>query len=256
MVELAAAHLLGDAIPWYQWLARTMGRPTWSAFTRALCSRFGSPEDDDPEGSLAKLSQTTTVRDYQAKFEWLANRSLVLPEPFLLRCFISGLHEDIRAGVKLLSPHTLLQAYTIAKQQEETTSALVSAISKRQSSRSPFNRSSYPPTPPPPLPNPPSKWTTPNPSTSANIPPGVRRLSIAEQPERHAKNLCFNCDEQYRPGHHCKSSQLLLLEADDSATPIERSEEDNEEEPPVEISLHALCGTTRPETMCLSGHIK
>lgn len=67
MVELAAAHLLGDAIPSYQWLARTMGRPTWSAFTRALCSHFGSPEDDDPEGSLAKLRQTTTVRDYQAK---------------------------------------------------------------------------------------------------------------------------------------------------------------------------------------------
>lgn len=179
-----------------------------------------------------------------------------MPEPFLIRCFISGLHEDIRAGVKLLSPHTLLQAYTIAKQQEETTSALVPAVSKRQSSRSPFNRSSYPPTPPPPLPNPPSKWTTPNPSTSANIPSGVRRLSIVEQQERRAKNLCFNCDEQYRPGYHSKRPQLLLLEADDSAAPIERSDEDNEEEPPVELSLHALCGTTRLETMCLLGHIK
>lgn len=112
-------------------MARTMGSPTWSAFPRALCSRFGLLKDDDLEGSLAKLSQTTTARGYQAKFERLANQSLILPEPFLIHCFISSLHEDIRAGVKLLSPHTLLQAYKIAKQQKETNNAIVSAVSKR-----------------------------------------------------------------------------------------------------------------------------
>ena len=30
--------------------------------------------------------------------------------------------------------------------------------------------------------------------------------------ERRKKGLCFNCDEKFQPGHHCKSAKLFLLE--------------------------------------------
>jgi len=29
--------------------------------------------------------------------------------------------------------------------------------------------------------------------------------------ERRKKGLCFNCDEKFQPGHHCKSAKLFLL---------------------------------------------
>lgn len=62
----------------------------WSTFAQALlCTQFGIPEDEDPEGSLSKLRQTTTVRDYPAKFERLANSSQIIPKAFPIRCFIS-----------------------------------------------------------------------------------------------------------------------------------------------------------------------
>ena len=46
------------------------------------------------------------------------------------------------------------------------------------------------------------------------LPNNVKRLSSAEQAKRRSKGLCFNCDEQFKPGHRCKQSQLLLLDAD------------------------------------------
>ena len=30
--------------------------------------------------------------------------------------------------------------------------------------------------------------------------------------ERRRKGLCFNYDEKFQPGHHCKSAKLFLLE--------------------------------------------
>lgn len=43
------------------------------------------------------------------------------------------------------------------------------------------------------------------------FPPGVKRLTWAEQQERRTKRLCFNNDEHYKLGQICKKSKLLLL---------------------------------------------
>ncbi|TXG57057.1 hypothetical protein EZV62_018370 [Acer yangbiense] len=68
----------------------------------------------------------------------------------------------------------------------------------------------------------------------------IRRLSPAEQADRHSKGLCFNCDEQFKPGHHCQKLQLLLLEVEifDEKDQIQEVEPSSE----VEISIHALTG--------------
>lgn len=86
------------------------------------------------------------------------------------------------------------------------------------------------------------------------MPTGVRRLSLAEQQERREKGLCFNCDEQFRPGHGCKRPQFLLLETGDGLE-IEPCL-DNHDTSSMEITLNALIGTQHPETMRLSGMIK
>ncbi|KAK9224566.1 hypothetical protein WN943_009601 [Citrus x changshan-huyou] len=62
-------------------------------------------------------------------------------------------------------------------------------------------------TPTPPAPS----LLGPVPST---LPNNVKRLSSAEQVESRSKEFCFNCDEQFKPGHRCKQPQLLLLDAD------------------------------------------
>lgn len=64
---------------------------SWQMFLHAIELRFAPSLYDDPKGALFKLCQTTTIKDYQAKFESLTNRIVCLPPPFYLSCFISGL---------------------------------------------------------------------------------------------------------------------------------------------------------------------
>ena len=56
----------------------------------AVQARFAPSAYEDPGGTLFKLRQTGSVRDYQAEFDALANRVLGLPPQFFLSCFIFG----------------------------------------------------------------------------------------------------------------------------------------------------------------------
>lgn len=96
------------------------------------------------------------------------------------------------------------------------------------------------------------------PSILGPPPPGLPpypHLSVAEQAERRAKGLCFNCDEQFKPGHRCKAPQLLFLDVDieDKNKQAEVFEGLPET---VEVSLKALTGATSQNTMQLKGNLK
>lgn len=93
--------------------------PTWQEFLKALLVRFGPSEYRDIQGELAKLTQTTSVADYQSRFEALANQTTGVPESFLQSCFESGLRNDIRREVRALQPHSLMQAVNLAKLMED-----------------------------------------------------------------------------------------------------------------------------------------
>lgn len=54
-VNLASFHLDGIALQWHQWLAKSHGPMTWEEFTKALLSRFGPNDYDDPSESLHRL---------------------------------------------------------------------------------------------------------------------------------------------------------------------------------------------------------
>lgn len=58
IMTLATAHLIGDAIPCYQWIERTMGELSLAQFTRALYNWFGELEEPDAGGGLSKFQET------------------------------------------------------------------------------------------------------------------------------------------------------------------------------------------------------
>ncbi|KAH7565427.1 hypothetical protein JRO89_XS09G0205300 [Xanthoceras sorbifolium] len=154
---------------------------TWEQFKRALQTRFGSLEEANAGGTLSKLLQTGTVKNYQLQFE---RSSSTLPGP-------SQLASTSRAH------------------------------------------------------------TSSTPSLLGLVPPGLlpyHRLSAAEQAEKGTKGLSFNCDEQFKPGHRCKTPQLLLLEAD-VAKDAELEDEYDDASLTVKISLKALTGLSPQNTM-------
>jgi len=274
-LRIASFYMEGDALTWFQWMYSNGQLHSWPAFIHALELRFAPSQYDDPKGALFKLCQTTTVKDYQHAFESLANRITGLAPQFYLSCFISGLRADIRREVQAFQPVSLSHAIHLAKLQEEKLNDKTPPPSFRRPDSNP-NR--YTPRPnltttnnptnttTPPNPNP---HTTPNPNT--NRTPTIKRLSPAELQSRREKGLCYNCDERYQPGHHCKRQfHILIAEPDPYETPQELlnslllqneppqtttpSPEDEIDLNP-QISLHALMGHTIPQTLRMLGQI-
>lgn len=67
-----------------------------------------------------------------------------------------------------------------------------------------------------------------------------------------AKELCYNCDEQYSFGHQCK--KLFWVELDDSEDSILDSGEKTVGDPA--IPLHAISGIQTSQTMQLLAEIE
>lgn len=118
-LTVASFHMEGRALAWFQWMNTTHQFPSWPAFLEALRTRFAPSQFEDPSGALCKLTQSGIVAQYLADFEDLANRTIGLPTPFLLSCFISGLTPEIRREVQANKPATLVQAAGLARLQEE-----------------------------------------------------------------------------------------------------------------------------------------
>ena len=83
----------------------------------------------------------------------------------------------------------------------------------------------------------------------------LRRMTLTELQEWRAKGLCYNCNEKFVPGHHCK--KLFVIEAcsedeEDSDMELENVEE---VETPG-ISLHAMNGGNAPDTMRVAGVVQ
>ena len=118
MIEIAAIHLDGDAIQWFHWFKYTYGVLSWRQFKEGLLIRFG-PTDYENIDVLAKIRQTSTVQEYQTRFEMLSNQTHDWSQKQLLGTFIEGLKPEIRGEVKARQPYTLMAAISFARHQEE-----------------------------------------------------------------------------------------------------------------------------------------
>ncbi|RWW33691.1 hypothetical protein GW17_00001579 [Ensete ventricosum] len=67
MVDIAAIHLEGDAIKWYDWFEHTHEIPTWRQFKSELQIRFRPSEYENIDGQLVKISKTSTIQEYHTR---------------------------------------------------------------------------------------------------------------------------------------------------------------------------------------------
>ncbi|XP_024195932.1 uncharacterized protein LOC112199106 [Rosa chinensis] len=211
----------------------------------------------DYQVTLAKLQQVGSVADYKARFTKLSCRAPRFSPGALLACFIGGLKEDIRVDVRDLNPKTLLEAYELAKIYEEKyvghKHQFISAAAKSIPNISrPANSTSLTP-----------KSSTRTPLVVNKNELGHNKLTQAENQERRAKNICFFCEEPFKPSHNCRKGRAFLIEVcsgdevnkDNNAIDVtdELVSDLNKLDEPL-IQLHAMLGE-HSETMQLKGEI-
>lgn len=248
-LRVASFYFDGAALSWFQWVKRNTQINDWATFLVALQERFGPPENEDFQGQLAKLRQTTTVIDYYNSFELLSNRVNGLPESFLLSCFISGLKPEIQVEVASFAPTSISRALALAKVQENK---------QCQFRAQPKLHSPYPPLLPTPVNTIPVSQRPPL-IQGSKFP--VKRLTQSEMAVRREKGLCYNCDEKFVPGHICKAKFMYLvvpdeeLELNNSETSHTGLDYSSLELRPPHISYHALMGMSVPRTLKLCGSI-
>lgn len=106
-----------------------------------------------------------------------------------MELFVAGLHKSIRTDVKLMYPETLEAAMDHARAYEER-----SAPDDNETTLVPKGNNGGVIRP-----------SNPEPAAPPKAPvvfPGKRqlmRLSPAEMDERHAKGVCYNCDDKFTP---------------------------------------------------------
>lgn len=127
-------------------------------------------------GELTKLRQNSTVKEYQEKFEILANKIQNLPKTFFTSYFISGLMEEIKANVLMFRPTITSQVISLAKLQEYSIEAITRKI-KQENGMGCYTAS-----------------TQTRPSSFQN---SVRNELSKELEGEKANGLCFKCYEKY-----------------------------------------------------------
>jgi hypothetical protein len=69
--------------------------------------------------SLTKLKQTGSMEGYKTQFETLADKVYGLSVAHKLNCILGGLKDNIRLPIRMFNPRNLINAYGLAKIQEE-----------------------------------------------------------------------------------------------------------------------------------------
>ncbi|XP_070037045.1 uncharacterized protein [Nicotiana tomentosiformis] len=225
-------------------------------------SRFSGDHPDawvfqleEPEGRLAKLRQFSTVADYQARFEAIANETEDVSESLMLKLFVSGLRSDIKTSVLVHKPKTLDGAISLAQAHEQRLQIERGPMQPAFSITQPL------------LPTLSSKVIVlaRNASTSGPRVP-VKRLTPAEMQQHRDKGLCYYCDEKYVANHKCKSLPQILLLEDDSEPLIAESAQITSDEMLAEklqclelqaqstMPYHVLAGGYSPTILRFKGH--
>ncbi|RZR91731.1 hypothetical protein BHM03_00019908 [Ensete ventricosum] len=66
-VEIAAIHLKGDFIQWFNRFKHTHGGLSWQRFKEGLLDRYGPTNFNNIDEQLAKIHQTSTIQEYQTR---------------------------------------------------------------------------------------------------------------------------------------------------------------------------------------------
>ena len=118
----------------------------------------------------------------KAQFEALSNRIKGLSATHKLSCFLSGLRDEIRLPVRMLSPKSLNEAFGLSKIQEEYNWSCKKSVKLQVDQRKPSILGAPP-------------KTTSFLESKARLP--IKRISPAQMEERKKKGLCYTCYEKW-----------------------------------------------------------
>ncbi|KAI4330765.1 hypothetical protein MLD38_029019 [Melastoma candidum] len=244
-VWMASYNLEEGAQMWYIQIQQDEGIPSWRRFKDLLHLRYGPPLRSNPLGELAACKRTSTVAEYQDRFQALLPRAGRLDEDQRVQLFTAGLLPPLSFDVEVHNPQSLAGAMSLARKLE-----------LREQYATPPPRPAVrallpPPAPRLALPAPPATNPTASAAVTLESRP-VKRLTQAEQEERRRLGLCYNCDEKFGRGHNRVCKRLFLLEGmvEDEEEVPESTEEVIAEGSP-HFSLHAIAGVPFGSTMQL-----
>ncbi|XP_077225227.1 uncharacterized protein LOC143858459 [Tasmannia lanceolata] len=241
---IASFHLESPALSWFQWAKANSMLNSWKGFLESIQLRFGPSLYEDHKGALSKLHQTSSVADYQTRFEDLSNKVSGLPESFLISFFVSRLKPDLKRELLVKQPHSLLQAFSLPRIYEQKYDDL------RRSWNTLFPKTTGGPGLLPTLPTFPVKAIAATPLQQ--IPMKTHQLTKEETRSKRGKGLCYYCDEKFTQGHDCRRRLYHLVAVDDEMDPLLEGAtelvdsllpEDSLDENSAEISFQA-CGST------------
>lgn len=220
-VPLASLHLEGIALNWHQGYLqnRNMLHPVWKEYVIDLTARFGEAIDD-PMAELMELRQPGTVKQYHDTFDAHISRLRLSPAN-ALSCFLTGLSDDIRNMVRMFSPTSIAQAYSLAKLHEVNLNRQktkpsykppslpysTNYVPRRYSSDIVVPKTAMQPNS--------SNALLPTPAQSTpKSYPVKQKVTQALMDARRAKGLCVYCEEKYFYGHSCfgRKSQMYQLQ--------------------------------------------
>jgi hypothetical protein len=283
-LSISTFHMEGRALIWFEELKASGALKSWGDFLQSLRIRFGKGSYDNPMEELTKLKQVGVLEDYKTQFDFLASKVIGLPDSHKLSMFLGGLKDEIRIPIRMFHPKTLIDAFALAKMQEEAFLAHKKAIrvawtpssfqSTYQTSGQ-FSKSSNGGTArlimPSSVKQVPSSGVTASQSGKGVVGRNpnqavvqVQQLTQAQMDDRRKKGLCFNCDAKYSRGHVCIAPKLFVLEAweggqEEISPEIVQKDEDPGEfflEEFPEISLNAIVGSPSPKTMRIIGFLR
>ncbi|KAL5564909.1 hypothetical protein UlMin_028073 [Ulmus minor] len=85
----------GNAQMWFQTLEHEILYVTWKDFRNGFFSHFGQNQFEDPFSKLIKLWQTSSVINYQSRFEKALTKVGSLSKTRKFSCFITCLKDSI-----------------------------------------------------------------------------------------------------------------------------------------------------------------
>jgi hypothetical protein len=102
-VWMASYNLEDGAQLWYMQVQTDEGTPSWRRFTELLNLRYGPPLRAAPLFELADCCRTSTVAEYQDRFQTLLARADPLNEEQRVQLFTGGLRPPLSFDVRVLN---------------------------------------------------------------------------------------------------------------------------------------------------------
>jgi len=112
---MASYNLQDGAQLWYMHVQDNEGTPTWERFKELLNLRYGPPLRSVPLFELSACRRTSTVEDYQDRFQALLPRAGRLEEAQQVQLFTGGLLPPLSLQVQQQKPASLEEAMSLAR---------------------------------------------------------------------------------------------------------------------------------------------